>query len=368
MDALRPPRRRVATDRPWRASSFVYPERIPTMISREERQYLWWLAADVWEDAGHIVEMGPWLGGSTACLAEGLRTRAGEPVHRLHTIDNFVWRTFMSDRADLKVAPGESFEGAFRANVECYGNLVATTCAWLPDETIAGDRWAAEVRGNATGGDLFRWEAGPAEIVFVDGAKSWAGLAHLLNELSPSLTDGALLVFQDYKYWGSYWVPMMSELLAERLELVHILPENTVAFRVALPLPVGRVDSLPAAEVGSILLEQAASRLDAHGDPLGATVVRLSSVRFLAHSGETDAAVEALRRVVRKRPQSTRLGDVSAVRDWLEAFAERPVPLPRRHSRHVMRSVRKRVGRVARKTKLLSRNGPHGRRSEAKAD
>lgn len=161
--------------RPWRASSFDYPDRIPTMISREERHYLWWLAATTWEDAGHILEMGPWLGGSTACLAEGVRARAVAPRHRLFSVDNFVWRRFMSDRADLALGPGESFEHVFRENVASYGSLIAAQRAWLRDEIVEGDRWAEDVRGDGMEGDLFRWQDGPVEIAFVDGRSRGQG-------------------------------------------------------------------------------------------------------------------------------------------------------------------------------------------------
>jgi Methyltransferase domain len=312
-------------DRPWLAGSFRYPEQIPTMISREERQYLWWLAATVWRDAGHIVEMGPWLGGSTACLAEGIRARAAAPTHRLFSVDNFVWRRFMSDRADLALEPGESFEEEFRKNIAPYGSLVAPQCAWLPDEVVPGDRWAEDVRGDGTRGDLFRWQDGPVEIAFVDGAKSWTGLTHFLAELAPSLTANSLLVFQDYKYWGSYWVPMMCELLIEATELVQILPENTVTFRLTAPVAIERIGPLPNVDTGVGLLEQAAWRLDDHGDPLGATIVRLSAVRFLAHSGEIDASVRSLRHVSRGRGAALASAQILAVRDWLESFTGRSI-------------------------------------------
>jgi hypothetical protein len=321
--------RRDEEGSPWRSAPLGYPAHIPTMISVEERQYLWWLAASLWRDRGEIVEMGPWLGGSTACLAEGIRARAVPTTHRLHTVDNFVWRSFMSDRADLDLAPGDSFEEAFRTNVAPYRDVIVLQRSWLPDDVIPGDAWADDVRGDGTHGELFRWHGGPIEIVFVDGAKSWSGLAHLLRELAPALSDDSLLVFQDYKYWGSYWVAMMSELLADALELVHVLPENTVAFRVTGALPVGRIASLPDARAGTGLLERAARRLGDHGDDVGACVVRLATVRFLAHCNDVDGAEAFLRRVSRERAASGAHRQVVAARDWLQAFSGRPVRVRR---------------------------------------
>jgi hypothetical protein len=335
--------------RPWLSSSFVYPEYIPTMISREERQYLWWLAATVWKDIGHILEMGPWLGGSTVCLAEGVCARRERPRHRLFTVDNFVWRRFMSDRANLTLEPGESFEHVFRRNVAPYGGLIETQAAWLPDEIVEGDHWAEDVRGNGSRGDLFRWQDGSVEIAFVDGAKSWAGFAHLLAEVGPSLTPDSLLVLQDYKYWGSYWVPMMSELLIDDLELVHILPENTVTFRVAAPLAIEQIGALTSARDGEALLERAARRLDDLGDSLGATSVRLSQVRYLAHCAEIDASVRALGQASRGQEAVSASHQILAVREWLESFTGQSVPVRIPSSRGVKRFrrfMRRTGGRV----------------------
>ena len=251
-----------------------------------------------------------------------------------------------SDRADLGLVSGDSFEEVFRENVECYGDLIATTPAWLPDEVIPGSNGPEEVRGNGTCGELFRWHGGPAEIVFVDGAKSWAGLAHFLRELAPSLTRNSLLVFQDYKFWGSYWVPMMSELLADRLQIAHVLPANTVAFRVSLPLPTARIGAMPDSDTGVALLERAAGRLREHGDQVGASVVQLSSVRFLAHSGDTSAAIHTLRQVARVRPLVVPRGQVLAVHRWLESYAGRELALPRIRSRTVMQAITARARRV----------------------
>jgi hypothetical protein len=75
------------------------------------------------------------------------------------------------------------------------------------------------------------------EIMFVDGAKSWPPMVRLLAETGPSfITNETLVVCQDYKYWGAYWLPIIVELLHERLRIVHVLPENTLTFRVDAPI------------------------------------------------------------------------------------------------------------------------------------
>jgi hypothetical protein len=111
-----------------------------------------------------------------------------------------------------------------------------------------------------------------------------------------------------------------------------VLPENTVAFRVTSALPVGRISSLPVARAGTGLLERAARRLDDHGDAVGACIIRLATVRFLAHCNDVDAAEASLLRVSRERAASGAHRQVVTVRDWLQAFSGRPIRVPRQRA------------------------------------
>jgi hypothetical protein len=61
--------RGLPASKDWNGIRFRLPPTIPSMISAEERRYLYWLASENWKCEGHIVEVEPWLGGSTYCLA-----------------------------------------------------------------------------------------------------------------------------------------------------------------------------------------------------------------------------------------------------------------------------------------------------------
>src|SRR6185503_6716875 len=101
---------------PWLSETFVL-EGVPAMVSRAEQKYLHWLTRTQWADRGHVVEIGPWLGGSTLCLARGMAAARPAARHRLHSFDNFTWRAFMARFAPLPLTDGESFERFFAANV-----------------------------------------------------------------------------------------------------------------------------------------------------------------------------------------------------------------------------------------------------------
>ena len=133
-------------EKAWQKTQYTYPETVPTMISREEKQYLYWLTKSLWMGMGSVVEIGPWLGGSTVCLAAGMKTSGNNTRNRLHVYDNFIWREFMSGRAQLPLESGDSFETFFLKNIKPYSEIVNHHVMALPDENIQGDFEAGKKR------------------------------------------------------------------------------------------------------------------------------------------------------------------------------------------------------------------------------
>ena len=60
---------------------------VPTMITDDEKQYLYWLGRDIVSGSGAIVEIGTWFGCSAGYLGAGLRD-AGKEVP-FHCFDRF---------------------------------------------------------------------------------------------------------------------------------------------------------------------------------------------------------------------------------------------------------------------------------------
>lgn len=297
------------------------------MISAEERRYLFWLGASFWKGQGHVVEMGPWLGGSTICLAAGMKKGARDGARRLHVYDSFVWRAFMAKRCSLDLAVGDSFEPFFLENLKDYRDLLTVSRSSLPDEQVETDSAAKALREESSGPkERVHWPQGePIEILFVDGAKSWSGFRELLTTFGPSLIAGqSLLVLQDFKYWGTFWIAAITEILSESLKLEHILNRNTVTFRVVSPLDVQTLAAIPEwsdldSEECARLVESAARRLDSGGDAAGAVIVRLSRVRMWLHKGSTQRALEEFRTSEGKWPLSGPDRQLEAVRSWLQS-------------------------------------------------
>jgi len=316
---------------------FSVPVRPPTMISGEERRYLYWLGRSAWTGAGDVVEIGPWLGGSTVCLAAGMRDSGHDTTRRLQVFDNFVWRGFMSARAPLPLGPGESFQPFFLENVAAFGDMIESHARALPDEEIDTDREASSKRFSAEESvpPLDRFTRGPIEIVFIDGAKSWRGMRHLLEILREHLIPGtSLLVCQDYKYWGTYWVPILMTRLAHHVTPVHNVHDGTtLTFRLTSAIPRELVDGIEShvrdvATDGALAeVERAAMVPGSDGDRHGARCVQLSQVSFLSHQGRVDEAALAFREAQRRWPLHSSTVQLELARSYLES--EKSVRIPR---------------------------------------
>lgn len=322
-------------EQPWSATACRLPDSLPTMITPPEASYLRWLGETFWDGRSDVVEVGPWLGGSTWCLASGMARRDDrDPAARLHAVDNFRWRSFMSARGPA-LEDGASFRQLFEENLAPFAPLLEVHEVRLPDEHQGDIELGAPGRDYDSGLPLLADDAvaRPVQILFVDGAKSFPAFAHMLHVLAPHLTDPALLVLQDYKAPHAYWVPIAIEKLRRAapgcLSIAHALPANTVAWRLGGPLGSATgvvprsLDEVGAAE-GRELLSSAAAELAAAGDPAGARIVELAAVPFAAAKDGWDAAREELARAERRWPVRDPAHSLVSMAEWLQARSGQP--------------------------------------------
>ena len=312
----------------WNQVTFSYPNEIPTMISQEEKNYLYWLGQSFWKGLGSVIEIGPWLGGSTASLAAGMKASGRDCREQLHTYDNFIWRDFMAERAFLPIKAGESFHTFFLENIKDYEGIVKSYIRALPDEIIMSDEQASSTRFiESEHIPIFEGVAQEqVEILFVDGAKSWRGMKHLLNVINIHLVPGkSYLVCQDYKYWGAYWVPIMMSRLGKYLKPVHnTLTGTTVTFQLVSKIPTIFIESLEdhvkAMHTDESLqnIEQASLLLTEDGDALGAMNLLLSKISFLSHQGHFNRAVEEFTKIQKTWPIALNIGQLERAREYLQ--------------------------------------------------
>ncbi len=303
---------------------FRYPD-IPTMISEDEKRYLYWLASKIYTGQGVIVEIGPWLGGSTFCLAAGLAHNSLIDKKKIVVYDNFIWRQFMQQRYPLPIREGESFLPFFNNFIQEYSDLISAHQESLPDENISDDSYLANRRQRDEEIKQLVKHKGSdkVEVLFIDGAKSWSGMKYLLQEFNRYFIPGkTLFVCQDYKFWGCYWVIIILEMFSEQLSIEHILSNNTVSFKLDQPISENEINHIPdfsvfGIEEGLQLIENAAQRLDRFGDKLGGRIVRINKVRFLFNKGEKESALKMFFEIEKAWPLMLNSNHLDHARSWL---------------------------------------------------
>jgi hypothetical protein len=192
-----------------------FPE-IPTMLTQQERRYLFWLASTQLKGEAEIVEVGTWLGGSTACLAAGMEKSV--PAKKLHSYDNFVWITGYNARAlGLKLKEGDDFHPYFRKFVDARVSNVESTKAEIKDIV---------------------WKGGPIEVLFLDAPKNKEDMLHCIDIFFPSLIPGkSTVVFQDFGYAPAYSIPAVVSMMGDSLKMTHVVSSaSTFAFHYAKAL------------------------------------------------------------------------------------------------------------------------------------
>lgn len=224
---------------------------VPSMISPEERQLYYWLARNVADQAGAIVDLGCFLGGSTACLAQGAAAR---PLSLpIHAYDRFT----AGERQKRKhlyahgVAP---FEGD-----DVYAFAVDYLSPWADQVTLH--------RGEIP--DI-GWSGEPISLLVFDAGKRPATSDRMGAAFFPALIPGrSLLVQQDYLLKDHPWLICQIELLADALHPVARTEKNSVVFqttRQITPRDMTKARTAKLSDAGMLsLMARACERLEAFG-------------------------------------------------------------------------------------------------------
>lgn len=166
--------------------------RIPTMLCDETRGYYKWLAR-TFEGPGDIVELGSWMGSSTACLAEGLSQNQGRQGKTIHVFDSFIWLEWMktytedSELLAANICNGESFLEYFWRYAGPYRDFIQVHQAALKTET---KQFALPA---------LAWEGGEIGILVMDFAHDRASNEAMWRVFSPSFSRGStIIVFNQF--------------------------------------------------------------------------------------------------------------------------------------------------------------------------
>ncbi|MCA9218563.1 MAG: class I SAM-dependent methyltransferase [Planctomycetales bacterium] len=215
------PRMELVSLRPWENGPIpVEMPDLPSMLNFKEKKLLYWLTAEFYRGTGAIVELGTFLGSSTAHLAEGLLANSQVESKMIHSYDLFAAGPFeakwLTERFGLSAAPGYNFRHLFSENVEKYADILTVT-----EGDICDSAW--------TGGEI--------EILFVDLCKTHAINDFVIMEYFPHLVPGSLLIQEDYIHGALGWLHTTMELLSSYAVPVADTDTNSMVYYIKKPIP-----------------------------------------------------------------------------------------------------------------------------------
>lgn len=211
-----------------------YFDGIPTMVTRRELALLLNLFGTI-TFSGSVLEIGPYLGGSTSAIGRGL-ARSGF-TGTYHVLDSFAWGDpEFVERVCRECAPLPI--SALAKEYTRKGDFGAVF-----SELHAGKPYSGFMRVHRTvipyGGDAVAYslteQIGSGTrlgAVFVDGFKSWSATYAGMKALLPHLEKDALLIFQDFSWIDCDWLPILAACLHGKM-LLLMKVDNTAVFRLA---------------------------------------------------------------------------------------------------------------------------------------
>jgi len=218
---------------PWRAIRLrrMRPAAaVPTMLSPEERQLYLWLGRDGTAHAdgtggrGAIVDLGCFLGGSTAHLAEGNR-RAAHPV-AIHAYDRF------------RVAPGMKKRLLYDRGIPRFSGQDV-----LPLASGFLAPWADRVTLHRGLIQRQTWTGGPIAVLVIDAAKTARVADAIARNFLPFVPPGGLIVQQDALHAPQPWILAQMGALAPWCRPVAHARPTTLVWQVTRPLDAAAVQA-----------------------------------------------------------------------------------------------------------------------------
>lgn len=217
---------------------------IPTETTTGERRFLFNFFKEVWSGNYSVLEIGPFLGGSTRAMALGMEANPNKLERaKLFTFDKFS-DYYNPERLGNVLKPlleNGSLNGLTRDEIlqsSQFLNVFKTL-----HKNYSYSKFVQPIEGQlpntpeeTTLGNIFRLQPGMIfEAVFVDGCKSWYGTKYFMKELADSLQQDSYFIFQDYGANTCFWIPCFVALMPDFFKLVaHV--DSTYTFRLLKPL------------------------------------------------------------------------------------------------------------------------------------
>lgn len=264
---------------------------IPAMTTEAERRAYYRFAREGAE-RGAIVELGAWLGASSAWIAAGMRDSG--TGHKAHVYDRFLSK------------PGHAAKvKAFYDNHGGAGEMALGDCERQFMDNLGPLAEYVEVhRGEIA---EIAWAGGPIAVLVTDAPKRVPEISAVLTRLRKTLVPGSIMAWQDFCHFPSYEIPAALYRIRDRIEFLEaVVPGTTLAFRVTSQWEAKEVtrDALAVRSWGAEEIGAAWNYWLAFVPHEKRALFRCGAALFLCDIGEPARGVETLKAVFASEPDA----------------------------------------------------------------
>ena len=224
---------------------------IRSETSLGERRFLYKFFSNIWSGENNVLEIGPFLGGTTRAIALGMLSNPKrknesklytydrfefyyEPEQLITSLQGFFDNNILDQKdKDYILATGNFYE-AFQKihNNHDYSDLIIAEKGALPQSKNDLDK-----------PDLLKINNdNKFEVFFVDGCKGWYSTKYFMIEASQASEVGSYFIFQDYSWHTCFWIPCFLEIMKDYFQLLFYV-DNTYTFILKKPLTESIIDN-----------------------------------------------------------------------------------------------------------------------------
>jgi len=215
-------------------------DRIPSETQVAERRFLYNFFRHVWSGRDDVLEIGPWLGGTSRAMVMGMLANKNYQGGKLFTYDRFAGYHTKQDL--VKYLQPAFAAGVISEDKAAYISgltewkevflMIHQECDYFPALVVDEGELPLLREEIPNVKHLFRLDPDKVfNAVFIDGCKSWFGTKYFMQETVAHLPARGYLIFQDYGTSTCFWLSAFVGIFRDKLELVSYV-NDTYTYRV----------------------------------------------------------------------------------------------------------------------------------------
>lgn len=276
--------------------------------TQAERIFLYHFFSKVWSGSGSVVEIGPFLGGTTRAIAYGMidNPAAEKPVlvtadqfdgyHRgaalLEKARNLIENYSVEPDIVVEIKKGRWLELFKKVHMsKKYGHILRVVECFLPNR--ANEPFPSELLESYDSIDHI-------SVLFVDGCKSRFSTKSLMMHSVEKLEIGSFVIFQDYGRYTRFWITAFCEAFEQHFKLIANI-SGIYAFEYVNSLSPEEIDKrFPDSPKGwdkdqfELLYRTSLRKAFTRGDPRALAINTLHPAAAYAYPGHKDQAREII--------------------------------------------------------------------------